>query len=591
MAHSGEVRPGLLATGLFAVYALTAAPTVEWLDVGELVASSWDLGVSHPPGQPFPTLLWRAAMFLPLGGIAFRATLVSALCVAATAWPLLWLARRVAGELPARLRSAFELSVGAAALLGLAVWPQAVRAEVYAPQLFLGVGVVAAAVACAGPEPQRRIRAVVVMVGLLGLSGATHPLLAVGLVPAALAGLARARGGVLVRALTPAALAGAAVMGLYAYLPLRSLARPELAWGMPHTPANFLAVLSGKAFAHNFSPADSSIFADNLVVVFGVLARDVGPAMLGLAALGAAALLVARRLAPAAVIGLAVAGNLATVLLQNKVFASNPDLHGYLALTAVLLALLAVVAVFAGLRMLAARLGSPRAALAAYGVVGVLGINAALVGMQADRSGSWLAEALMRSQVDDLPPGTVVITSGNSSAFTGQFAQRIERRRPDVVRFHRTLLGHPFYDLQLASQYGSPPAGVDVAELRADTRAALSGEGRPVAVEIREPDLSWVANLRPAGRVMMLSSNPVEEVDGDAHLLERWWPDTDAPSFLRDPDAVQVTLYEGLLRASYYEQRGRRDLVERELDRLRSFADVTRADLPRPSGADWWRDR
>ncbi len=591
MGHSVRGLPGFLATGLFAVYTLTAAPTVDWLDVGELVAASWDLGVSHPPGQPLPALLWRAAMMLPLGGIAFRATLVSALCVALTAWPLLWLARRIAGELPAQFHIPFELSVCLAALLGLAVWPQAVRAEVYAPQLLLGIGVVAAAAACASEDVGRRKRAVVVMVALLGLSGATHPLLAVGLVPAACVGLARAGRGALTRALLPAAGVGAAVMGLYGYLPLRSLARPELAWGMPHTPSNFLAVLSGKAFAHNFSPADSNLFVDNVVVVSGVLARDVGPALLILAVVGGASLLVTRRLVPAAVIGLAVAGNLATVLLQNKVFASNPDLHGYLALTAVLLALLAVVAVFAGLRLLAGRIGAPRAGLAAYGVVGVLAINGALVGVQADRSGSWLAEALMRSHVDDLPPGAVVITSGNSSAFTGQFAQRIERRRPDVVRFHRTLLGHPFYELQLTSQYGDPPAAVDAAKLRADARAALTGAGRPVAVEIREPDLAWAANLRPAGRVMMLSPEPVEELEMDDPLLDRWWPDTTTASFQRDPDAVQVTLYEGLLRASFYEQRGRGDLVERELARLRTFAAVTRADVPSPAGEDWWRDR
>ncbi len=591
MVLSGETRRGLLGLALFTAYLLTAAPSVDWLDVGELVAGSWDLGVSHPPGQPLPTLLWRAAMLVPVGSIAFRATLISALCAALTALPLTLLVRRLAEPLSVGLHTPFVVGICVAALLGFASWPQAVRAEVYAPQLLLAVGVVASSVACASTDERARTRAVVFLVGLLGLSGATHPLLAIGLVPAALAGLVAAGRVAGIRALVPGAVTGLTVMGLHAYLPLRSLARPEFAWGLPHTPDALLAVLSGRSFAHNFSPSDGSMFVHNLTVVVGLLLDDLGPALILLAAAGTAILVVARQRWLASIFALAVAGNLGTVLFQNKVFASNPDLHGYLALTAVLLAATAVYAVFTGLSKLSARIGHRRAALAAYGVIGVLLCNAALVGFQVDRSQNWLAEELMRSHLDGLPPGTVVLTSGNSSAFTDLYAQRIERRRPDVARFHRTLLGHPFYELQLQTHHGAPPAGIDTAALRADARAALTAEGRVVAVEIREPDLAWSTHMRPAGRMMLLSEEPVPDALGARDPSPRWWPDTSSPTFQRDPDAVQVTLYEGLLRASYYRERGFEDLVELELERLATFASVGPADLPRPQGEGWWRER
>jgi len=591
LENSGEFRRGLLGPALFTAYVVTAAPSVDWLDVGELVASSWDLGVSHPPGQPLPTLLWRAAMLVPLGGIAFRSTMVSAFCAALTALPLLMLARRLASTLSPHLHAPFQASVCVAALLGLATWPQAVRAEVYAPQLMLGVGVVAAAVACSAGDTERRTRSVVLLVALVGLSGATHPLLAVGLVPVAVAGLLRVGRAALMRALVPSSISAVAVMGLYAYLPIRSMARPELAWGMPHTPASFLAVLTGRSFAHNFSPSDGSMFLHNLTVVAGLMFEDLGPAVVLLAAAGVACLWVPRRRWVVWVLGLAVVGNLATVLFQNKVFASNPDLHGYLALSTVLIAAVAVFAIFAFVDKLSHRIGMNRAVVAGYGVVGVVTCNAILVGVQVDRSRNWLAEELMRSHVDDLPTGAVVVTSGNSSAFTDLYAQRIERRRPDVVRFHRTLLGHPFYELQLQEHHGSPPAGIDTAALRADARAALTDRGCVVAVEIREPDLLWAADLRPAGRLMVWSPEPSQPVEETDRAFQRWWPRTHEDAFLRDPDAIQVTLYEGLLRASYYRERGLDHLVERELERLRTFAQVTPDDLPRPQGEGWWRDR
>lgn len=591
MGSSGEIRRVLPGSILFTAYVLTAAPTVDWLDVGELVAGAWDLGVSHPPGQPLPTLLWRAAMLLPLGSIAYRATLVSALCAALTAIPLTMLARQLAAPLAPRLHAPFHFGVVVAALLGFASWPQAVRAEVYAPQLLLAVGVVGAAVACSASDPARRLRAVVVMVGLLGLSGATHPLLAVGLLPPALAGLVRAGRGTLVRAAVPSAAVALAVLGLYAYLPLRALARPELAWGLPSDAGAFLGVLSGRSFAHNFSPSDGSMFLHNLGVVAGLVWDDLGPALAVLSVAGVAALVFARQRWIAAIFVLAVAGNLATVLFQNKVFASNPDLHGYLALAAVLMAATAVHAVFAALDRLAGRIGARSAVLAAYGVVGALLLNAALVGAQMDRSGAWLAEELMRSHLDDLPPGAVVLTSGNSSAFTDLHSQRIERRRPDVVRFHRTLLGHPFYELQLRTHHGTPPAGIDTAALRADARAALTDDRRVVAIEIREPDLALAPYMCPVGRMMWLFEDPVPDASCATDLDRRWWPDTSASTFRRDPDAVQITLYEGLLRASYYRERGFDRLVELELGRLREFASVGPDDIPGPQGEDWWRNR
>ena len=587
----GPTADARVPSVLFLGFLVTAVPGVDWLDVGELTASAWDLGVSHPPGQPLPTLLWRLAMLLPLGSVVYRASIVSCVCAAAVCLPLWSIAVLLGRRLPECLRPIFPWCVCVAALLGVAAWAQAVRPEVYAPQLLIAVAVVAASLTCATGEHPARVRASIVVVALLGLSGATHSLLAVGLIPAAFTGLVCCGRAALKEAAPRIGLAAVVVTGLHLYLPLRSAARPELAWGMPHTPDGFWGVITGRAFTHNFSPTDGEMVSHNLGVVGEVLISDLGPMVLALAVTGVVLIFATRSVG--AILALAITGNLSTVLAQNKVFAANPDLLGYLALASVLLALVAVFALFHGLGWLATRGWERPAVLGAWLFVVALGLNGVFAGITVDRSRNRLAENHGRALLDGLPPGAVLLTSGNNSAFVGCYQRRVERRRPDLVVFHRTLLGHPFYELALRREHGDPPAGIDTTALRQDARAALAA-GRAVAVEIREPDLSWFEQLAPSGGVMYLSDGPVvlePHLPRDQRLLERWRPRPDEGHFQRDADALQVTLYEGMLRASYFDLRGRSDLVDRELEVVHDMAPGFSEELPRPTDSSWWRER
>jgi hypothetical protein len=110
----------------FAVYALTLTDTVSGGDSGELISVAYRLGVAHPPGYPLYTLLAKLMTLLPLGSIAWRVSLLSALCDAAAAMVLcravmLWTGSRAGGVLAA----------GAFAFSPL-VWPYAIAAEVFA---------------------------------------------------------------------------------------------------------------------------------------------------------------------------------------------------------------------------------------------------------------------------------------------------------------------------------------------------------------------------------------------------------------------------------------------------------------------------
>ena len=131
-----------------ALYVKTMAPSVSFWDTGEFIASSYTMGVPHPPGSPLYVLLGRVFTLLPVGEVAWRVVLMSALSSALAVWctylSAAALARRALGGeslLPFGDGRDFGVSVGAAvAALSMAVsytfWFNATEAEVYGYSLF-----------------------------------------------------------------------------------------------------------------------------------------------------------------------------------------------------------------------------------------------------------------------------------------------------------------------------------------------------------------------------------------------------------------------------------------------------------------------
>ncbi len=168
--HAPLLSGLLIAGGLFAagltLYISTLAPSVATLfdDSLEFQLVTYRLGIAHPTGYPLYTILGRLFTFLPLGDVAYRVNLMSALFGAATV-SLVYLlilqiaapqkigAWRTANRVPvnedssfahsplADLPSAWPIHAGAAigALLlavGLVFWQQATIAEVYTLNAF-----------------------------------------------------------------------------------------------------------------------------------------------------------------------------------------------------------------------------------------------------------------------------------------------------------------------------------------------------------------------------------------------------------------------------------------------------------------------
>jgi Protein of unknown function (DUF2723) len=153
LAPIGNFRParvdwlqaGLVACGLFVLYAATSPRTVAFEDDGLFVMSSYFLGIEHPPGYPLFTLIGHLFSRLPFGSVAYRVHLVSALFGGLTC-AAVWMCARtlIAGRLPAYVAA---LGLGFSPVF----WSQSTIAEVYTLNTFLLLTIVYLGLQTCGP--------------------------------------------------------------------------------------------------------------------------------------------------------------------------------------------------------------------------------------------------------------------------------------------------------------------------------------------------------------------------------------------------------------------------------------------------------
>lgn len=129
----------------FIIYFTTMAPTVSFWDCGEFIATSYSLGVPHPPGTPLFLIIGRIFSMLPISSdIAFRVNLISPIVSALANMLLYLIIVKVVVHWKKSIGNANEaiITLGGALVgaLTFAVtdshWFNAVEAEVYAMSTF-----------------------------------------------------------------------------------------------------------------------------------------------------------------------------------------------------------------------------------------------------------------------------------------------------------------------------------------------------------------------------------------------------------------------------------------------------------------------
>jgi hypothetical protein len=122
------------------IYVRTITPTVPFWDSGEFIATSYILGLPHPPGNPVYTMLGRMMTLLPFATIAVRVNFMSSLASALTVlFTFLFTTRALRRTFPGGPATTLQwLSCELGGLVAAffltfvsAFWDSAIEAEVY----------------------------------------------------------------------------------------------------------------------------------------------------------------------------------------------------------------------------------------------------------------------------------------------------------------------------------------------------------------------------------------------------------------------------------------------------------------------------
>ncbi len=210
-----------------------------WLDAPELVAASFSLGVSHPPGHPAYILFSHLFALLPIGSVAFRLALFSAFCFGMASWLTYRAGLHLFSAFP-RISSdsawtrLFWLLPTVGAGLVYSTCLQAVRPEVYTFHAALCMATLERCLAAYHATTQEETdRAMWLALLFAGVGLANHHYLMLLMVPGCL--LLSIFSGFWQKRIITRVLISLFILGIglstYLYLPLRSKQQPVVHWG------------------------------------------------------------------------------------------------------------------------------------------------------------------------------------------------------------------------------------------------------------------------------------------------------------------------------------------------------------------------
>ena len=432
--ETGARLGAALVAGLaLVVYVRTLLPSQAFGDWGEMQTVPHVLGIAHPTGYPTYVLLAWLAELPPIGSVAFRANLLSAVFVALTLATFVLICRRLG------VRTTLAVAAGLALGAVGTVWAAATVAEVNPLHLLFAALILHRALVW---EARRAPSDLAVGGLLVGLSLGNH-LLTLFIAPfVAVFALWAGRRELRARpALLALPLAGLVTgLAVYLYIPIAARLAPPLVYNDPVTLDRFLFLVTGEQFRGQFdflSGSGPAEFLRSLPDLWAVLLSR-GTAILPVLGLAGLAGLVIRR--PA--FGTMCAAMLATGLY---IWATYLRLEHYLLVPWLLLGIGSAVALEWVARALerapagrAARGTAPRdvgrlggGAVAVAGLVLAVGLGAldwAAADRSDDRSAAEYADAVFAT----LPQNAAILTSWDA-ATPLWYGRYVDGRRPDLL--------------------------------------------------------------------------------------------------------------------------------------------------------------
>ena len=479
--------PRLVGLAGFAGYALVAPPGPTWLDSGEIGAAAVQLGSPHPTGFPLQIALAKLMTFVPVGELAFRLHLVSAVAAAIA----LGLVAALIAEVGGNRRAACAAGAAGALLVGVSLTfaRQASVTEVYAPTAALLAGALYLYDRVARGADARYGLGLALVAGLaLGVHLSFALLLGLPIVALL---FVRLRRGARWPLCAPV-VAIAAAAALHLLLPVRSATgrTAPVDWGHPKSASHLLDHMTAAEIRQGHSdrmlPDQPLVVREDATRFLGEVVDQLGALAL-LAALGGAVHLARDRRSRW------LLAALATVALGDAVYSialnpmGIPDQQNGVPLALAAGALAGIGLVWLG------RFAGRAGPFAAAGAGALLLVAPAMVSGPALAAGD-AARSIAESALDGAPPRAVLLTQSDSLSAGVLFLQVAERARPDVTALVRQRLGDR---ARTAALLGTP----------ADLAGILAGP-RPVSWEPGDDRLPPGFALR-AGPVAGLVAPPL----------------------------------------------------------------------------------
>lgn len=432
---------GLLfvAAGFF--YLMHTGPNSFWLDSAEFVTTGHGVGVAHPPGTPLYVLLSALFARFPVGAATFRLHLMNVLVGAAVVVLVyrigLLVARRAGlSGIPSLVAAA---SVAVATAFNPGLWFHAVRAEVYALNVAICLGIVWCTLLWEEHPPRSRYLLLIALLGGMGL--ANHHLLT-GLTGVVCLGYAAThkglRASLLSRQLLVAVVFCLGGLMTYLYLPLRAADGWRM-WGDAGTLSGFLEMVSARAFHISVTVSPRAPVMIALLTIFESWLGLIGLPLVLAAVAGLCSLLAMRRREAFLLLGLALAGGLSKAIMYLDV--ENPDDHAYF-LVGMLALSIAGVGLAAVPRWLSLR-GRLVPWVGATVVAATALASCALLyqdhGQRCDLSRFHGPDTLNRHFHERVPPDALFMPSYYATFFNHLLYRSVEQRRPDLIMVHQSL--------------------------------------------------------------------------------------------------------------------------------------------------------
>lgn len=277
--------PILLVISLLGIYLKTLAPGLSWAnngsDGGDLIAAAATGGVAHPTGYPLYLVLARGFQLIPIGSLAFRTNLLSAIAAALAAVLVYFVVTQYLSSREVERSPRWLAGLISAYAFGLSplVWSQAVITEVYTLNaLFLALILFLVSYTAIQKKGQPNLDR---MLGLaIGLAAGNHVtiILIFPIVLFSRISVQAATGKWQFDVRSLFRRLAWTVMGLLIYLslPLRAFSKPPINWGNPLTFEGFKWLVTGKLYQDQILALTPAFVLERARAIAGLLIEQFG---------------------------------------------------------------------------------------------------------------------------------------------------------------------------------------------------------------------------------------------------------------------------------------------------------------------------